>query len=168
MVQNNFLTSLLFSWKRNHIKYSSKQFVDSEFKIGETKNTAMYFWVKLSDEFGIGSNWHLNLPDRHIYVYLSDSYVIEKGHFQFCHALLTFRLDMIFFCHQIWQHFPQHKLVCHLKWSTCPLVFGSGLLNHVLYLKLRNKYFFAKLSKFTKWRLVSLKMALGCLFKQKK
>ena len=53
--------------------------------------------MKLSDEFGIGSNWHLNLPDRHIYVYLSDSYVIEKGHFQFCHALLTFQLDMIFF-----------------------------------------------------------------------
>jgi hypothetical protein len=35
------------------------------------------------------------------------------------------------------------------RWSTCPLGFFSWLLDHVIYLKLKKKYQFAKLSKFT-------------------
>ena len=38
------------------------------------------------------------------------------------------------------------------RWSTCPLVFSSWLLNHVIYLKLRKKELLAKLSKLTKWQ----------------
>ena len=51
-----------------------------------------------------------------------------------------------------------------LRWSTCVLVYFSWLLDHVIYLKLRKKEIMAKLSKFTKWQLFSLKMVLGCHF----
>jgi hypothetical protein len=36
-----------------------------------------------------------------------------------------------------------------LRWSKCPLVFGCWLFYHVIYLKLRKKYLFSKLGKFT-------------------
>ena len=37
------------------------------------------------------------------------------------------------------------------RWSTCLLVFGSWLLDHMIYLKLRKEELCAKLSKFTIW-----------------
>ena len=42
--------------------------------------------------------------------------------------------------------------------STCPLVFGCWELSHVTFLMLRKKELLAKLSKFTKWQLFSLKL----------
>ena len=51
-----------------------------------------------------------------------------------------------------------------LRLSTCSLVFFIWLFDHVTYLKLRKKYVFAKLSKFTKCQLFSLKMVLGFRF----
>jgi hypothetical protein len=46
--------------------------------------------------------------------------------------------------------------------STCGLVFSCWELSHVIFLMLRKKELLAKLSKFTKWQLFSLKMVLGC------
>ena len=54
-----------------------------------------------------------------------------------------------------------------LRCSTCPLDFGCWELSHVIFLKLRMKELLAKPSKFIKWQLFSLKMALGCLFEWK-
>ena len=45
--------------------------------------------------------------------------------------------------------------------STCAL-FLAVELSHVIFLMLRKKEQLAKLSKFTKWQLFSLKMILGC------
>jgi hypothetical protein len=49
--------------------------------------------------------------------------------------------------------------------SLCVLRRKSWLLNHMTYLELGKKKMLAKLSKFTKWQLFSLKIALGCHFK---
>ena len=48
--------------------------------------------------------------------------------------------------------------------STCPLVLGCWELRYVNFLMLKKKELLAKLSKFTKWQLFSLKMVLGCRF----
>ena len=61
-------------------------------------------------------------------------------------------------------HYADILILCFVRgtdrerWSTCPLVFFSWLLDHVTYLKLKKKWLFAKLNKFTKWQLLSLKM----------
>ena len=54
-----------------------------------------------------------------------------------------------------------------VRCSTCPLVFECCKLSYVIFLKLRKKELLAKLSKFTKWQLFSLKMVLGCRFEWK-
>ena len=46
-------------------------------------------------------------------------------------------------------------------------VFGCWELSHMIFLVLRKKELLAKLSKFTKWQLFSLKMILGCRFEWK-
>ena len=46
------------------------------------------------------------------------------------------------------------------------LGFGCWELSHVIFLMLRKKEPLAKLSKFTKWQIFSLKMVLGCRFEE--
>ena len=61
-------------------------------------------------------------------------------------------------------HFFDFKLECSTVESTNPLVFGCCELSHVIFHKLTKKELLAKLSKFTRWQVFSLKMVLGCLF----
>ena len=82
------------------------------------------------------------------------------------HLFISWQLDS--YC------LSQAELICYIlatfftsRWSTCPLVFGCWEISHVIFHKLRKKELLAKLRKFTKWQLVSLKMVLGCLFEWK-
>ena len=65
--------------------------------------------------------------------------------------------------------FDQQPLVWKIEvsqtglWSsTCGLVFGCWELSHVFFFMLRKKELNAKICKFKKWQLFSLKMVLGC------
>ena len=75
-------------------------------------------------------------------------------------------INTIYPCKHKMQYFPAEKMcwtfcravVCRLlRCSTCVLVLGCWGLNHLIFLKLRKKNLRAKLCKFTKWQLFSLK-----------
>ena len=61
--------------------------------------------------------------------------------------------------HSLLEHM-QHSRLSLLRCSTCGLVFGCWELNPMIFLKLRKKELLAKMYKFTKWQLFSLKTTI--------
>ena len=53
------------------------------------------------------------------------------------------------------------------RYSTCALVFGCWELSHMIFIMLRKRELFVRLSKFTRWQLFLLKTVLGCCFEWK-